>query len=198
MNNEFPPQHYDTLVRRELLEDQLGNPEIAMKAHFAQQFGHIALRHINEEISKTDHDRFRELYISKLSQHSLTEDRVALTRDFDKWVDAMLPAALADIYEAKAESDTGDLPEFVSPGDVANLNATKEDRLLHDNLQLANKLQAAEELNNRLMNDSISMRKKLNKTQAAYSELEEKYENLQHDSAMALQEEIYSRGSSVA
>lgn len=138
--------------RRSLLENGSLSPETAIKAHFAQQFGHVALRHANNEISKSDHDRFRELYVDKLMKHSLVIDRTAVARDFDIWVDAMLPAAQADIYDAQIESETGQLPEFNSPGRMSEMTTSTDDTLMHKNLSLT-------EENARLMNQVVGMSK---------------------------------------
>ncbi len=136
MKNEFTPQQVEIDTRRSLLDDQIITPEIAIKARFAQEFGHVVLRHVNDEISDNDHDRFRELYIDKLMKHSMVIDRTAVARDFDIWVDAMLPAAKADVYDALTEQGTETLPEFISPERMSEMTTSSDDKLLHENLRL--------------------------------------------------------------
>lgn len=206
MDHNQVPKYYETEHRRGLLDIQVGNQEIAMKAHFAQQFGHIAIRHANNEISDEDRDRFRELYINKLSKHSLVEDRVALSRDFDVWVDAMLPAALADIYDAKLEQENGELPEFSSPKKMSEMQVGSDAELLRVNQELTEKLRlATEELrattaeNSRFMNQLVGMKRELRKVNEHQAGLQESYDNLVLTVAMDQTDAtIYSHSSAAS
>jgi hypothetical protein len=171
MQNDYPPQSIEIEARRSLLDEPTGNPETALKAHFAQQFGHVALRHANDEISKTDYNRFHELYVDKLMKHSLVIDRSAVSRDFDLWVDAMLPAAQADIYDALVEQETASLPEFVSPKQMSEMKTSADDKLMHENLRLV-------EENARFMNQLVGMSKELRNVKSQLSETRQERDNL--------------------
>jgi hypothetical protein len=195
MDHKNVPKHYETDQRRDLLDSQIGNPEIAMKAHFAQQFGHVAIRHANKEISEDDLSRFRELYIDKLSKHSLVEDRAALSRDFDKWVDAMLPAALADIYDAKIEQASDDLPEFVSPERMSEMSVRSEDELLRINQELTERLNQVTQENSLFMNQLGGMSKELRKQNALREEIQNKYDNLVLATSIDQSDNLYSHSS---
>lgn len=205
MDHNQIPKYYETEQRRDLLDSQVGNQEIAMKAHFAQQFGHIAIRHAHKEISDEDRSRFRELYIDKLSKHSLHDDRVTLSRDFDFWVDAMLPAALADIYEAKLEQENQELPEFVSPKHMSEMQVGSDAELLRINQELTEKLRlATEELrsataeNGRFMNQLVGMKRELRKVNEHRARLQEDYDNLVVTIAMDQIDTAYSHSSTAS
>jgi hypothetical protein len=205
MDHNQIPKYYETEQRRELLDTQVGNQEIAMKAHFAQQFGHIAIRHANKEISDEDRNRFRELYIDKLTKHSLHEDRVTLSRDFDFWVDAMLPAALADIYEAKLEQENQELPEFISPKQMSEMLVGSDAELLRINQELMEKLRlVTEELgsvtaeNSRFMNQLVGMKRELRTVNDHRMRLQESYDNLVVTIAMDQTEAAYSHSATVS
>jgi hypothetical protein len=205
MDHNQIPKYYETEQRRELLDTQVGNQEIAMKAHFAQQFGHIAIRHAHKEISDEDRNRFRELYIDKLTKHSLHEDRVTLSRDFDFWVDAMLPAALADIYEAKLEQENQELPEFISPKQMSEMLVGSDAELLRINQELMEKLRlVTEELgsvtaeNSRFMNQLVGMKRELRTVNEHRVRLQESYDNLVVTIAMDQTEAAYSHSATVS
>lgn len=171
MNNELPSRYNDVEPTYELQQDQVVNQEIAMKAHFAQQFGHIAIRHANKEVSKADYDRFHDLYVDKLSKHSLVIDRTALARDFDIWVDTMLPAAQADIDDAMREQETDSLPEFTSPERMSEMTTSSDDKLLHENLRLV-------EENSRFMNQLVGMSKELRDVKSQLRQLRQEHDDL--------------------
>jgi hypothetical protein len=157
--------------KREQLDYSAQTPEIAVIARFAQQFGHVVLRHAQNEISTEDHDRFRELYIDKAMKHTLIVDRTTMERDFDVWVEAMLPAAQADIYDVLAEQETGVLPEFVSPAKMSEMMVSADSKLMHKNLELTSE-------NARLMNQVVGMSKERRDLLAKLRRLQDDYDDL--------------------
>jgi hypothetical protein len=198
MNYDYPSQYHETEQRRELLERQVDNPEVAMKAHFAQQFGHIAIRHANGDISVEDFDRFRELYIDKLSKHTLVIDREALGRDFDKWVDTMMPAALADVYDAKIENGSDSLPDFTSPERMSEMNLAGDDTLLRENLRLTEALDETTQENSRFMNQMLGMSRQLREKEAKLTRLQRDYDDLVISASLNQPEDAYSKSSSAS
>lgn len=184
MESVNTPQRIEIENRRAQLENHSDNPELAIKARFAQEFGHVALRHANDEISNTDYDRFHELYVDKLLKHSMVIDRSAVSRDFDIWVDAMLPAAQADIYDALIEQNTDTLPEFISPKRMSEMATSSDDKLLHDNLNLT-------EENARLMNQAVGMSKQLRELRKQLAALQQERDDLVIR-AGTTQQEVYS------
>jgi len=198
MDHKQTPKQYATEQRRELFESQTGNSEIAMKAHFAQQFGHVAIRHANKEISDEDLNRFHDLYVDKLSKHTLIEDRKALSRDFDAWVDAMWPAALADIYDAKLELEADSLPVYVSVERMSEMTARSDDELLHANLELTQKLSEVTAENSRFMNQLVGMSQDLRSTKGKLQRLQLAYDNLVITGVVEESDDLHSHSSVVS
>jgi hypothetical protein len=99
-------------------------------------------------------------------------------------VDAMLPAAQADIYDALIEQNTDTLPEFISPQRMSEMTTTSDDKLLHENLNLT-------EENARLMNQAVGMSKQLRELRKQLAALQQERDDLVIR-AGATQQEVYS------
>jgi hypothetical protein len=154
------------------LDDDRITPEIAMNAMLAREFGHIAIRHAKGEISQDDHDRFRELYIDKALKHTTIIDRSAVARDFDIRVDAMLPVAHADIYDAMIEQGVDVLEEFTPPKAAAQEMASSGDKaLLQENLSL-------KEDNARLLNQSVVVLRQMRELRKQMATLRQERDDL--------------------
>lgn len=195
MNETYRSEYHETEQRRELLEAVVGNPEIGMTARLAQQFGHVAIRHAKQEISTEDHDYLYEVYIDKLAMHSLTQDRKALGRNFNYWIDAMYPASLADIYDAKIELESATLPEFVAPDRVTVSEEVEIERLRKENAAMQGRLAELEGQNLQLLSDALHMRRVINNKDAEIAKLTTEPDELFLDEIISQQEEVYSRGS---
>jgi hypothetical protein len=114
----------------------------------------------------------------------------------------MLPAAHADIYEAKLEQESQELPEFVSPKQMSEMHVGGDAELLRINQELTEKLRlVTEELgattaeNSRFMNQLVGMSQELRKVNARRAELQESYDNLVVTIAMDHADTMYSHSS---
>ncbi len=172
MNDETSPYRSAIIERQGMLEREKVTPEVAIKSHFAREFGHIALRHEQGDITEHDYNRFRELYITKASKHATVIDQKANARDFDMWVDAMMPAAIADLEDAKRENEDGELPVFVSPSEMSEITESTNDSLMLEKLQLTEENRRLVRENQKFMDQMMAMSKELRLQKARCAELQ--------------------------
>lgn len=163
----------------------------------ARQFGHIALRHENEEISDEAYKHLFQLYVAKAAFNTSIDDPQIIARNFTQRVEAMREAALEDVEAAKAASSTGELPDYTyvpNENDQDGLEGKFQARiraLEAHNTTLREELSSANEENNRLIHDTMEMRQQLR--QVARDDRDRIIAELREElNAMHMQESMYS------